>query len=55
MKVKTFIGWTEKGIDKRVNEFLEDSSIEIVDIKFSFPLFLFSAMVIYKDKYVEIN
>ncbi|MFC0562245.1 sporulation protein Cse60 [Halalkalibacter alkalisediminis] len=50
MKVKTFYGWSEKGMDKKVNEFLKDTSIEIVDIKFSSPIFFFSAMVIYKEK-----
>lgn len=48
MRVKTFYGWSETGLDRKVNEFLENSSAEIVDIKFSTPIFFFSAMVIYK-------
>lgn len=36
MKVNTFYGWTEKGIDKKVNEFLNDTSIDIVDIFWPF-------------------
>jgi hypothetical protein len=50
LKVKTFYGWSEKGMDKKVNEFLSDTSIDIVDIKFSSTIFYFSAMVIYKEK-----
>ncbi|MGE7661160.1 sporulation protein Cse60 [Peribacillus sp. NPDC097197] len=40
MKIKTFYGWTEKGMDKKVNEFLAAvPSINVVDIKFGSPLF----------------
>lgn len=50
MRVKTFYGWSEKGMDRKVNEFLESTNIEVVDIKFATPIFFFSAMVIYKEK-----
>ncbi|MGM8363930.1 hypothetical protein ACLIBG_00480 [Virgibacillus sp. W0181] len=50
MKIKTFYGFSEKGLDKKVNEFLNDYSIEVVDIKFSTPIFFFSAMVMYKER-----
>lgn len=49
MRVKTFYGWSEKGMDKKVNEFLENATIEVVDIKFATPVFFYSAMVIYKE------
>lgn len=48
MKVKTFYGWSEKSMDRKINEFLEETGLEIVDIKFATPIFFFSAMVIYK-------
>ncbi|WP_245983287.1 sporulation protein Cse60 [Ammoniphilus oxalaticus] len=49
IKVKTFIGWTEKSLDKKMNAFLSELNGEIVDIKFSTPVFFFSAMLIYKE------
>lgn len=48
VKVKTFYGWSEKSMDRKINEFLEDTDLEIVDIKFATPVFVYSAMVIYK-------
>ena len=49
MKVKTFVGWSENNLDQKVNGFLEDSTLEIVDIKFAIHFFFFSAMVLYKS------
>lgn len=49
MKVKTFNGWSEKHLDKKVNEFLSNTSSKIVDIKFSATIFGPSAMVIYEE------
>ena len=48
MRVKTLSGWSEKSLDRKINEFLENPSVEMVDIKFATPIFFFSAMVIYK-------
>lgn len=48
MRIKTFYGWSEKGLDRKVNEFLEDPVLEIIDIKFPTPVFYFCAMVMYK-------
>lgn len=48
MRVKTFYALSEKGMDRKVNEFLEDTGVEVVDIKFATPIFFFSAMVMYK-------
>jgi hypothetical protein len=50
MKVKTFTGFTESGLDRKINAFLDGRSIEVVDIKFSSSLFYLGAMVIYKKK-----
>lgn len=48
LKVETFAGFTEKGLSKKVNSFLDDNPVEVVDIKFSSTIFFMSAMVIYK-------
>lgn len=48
MQVKTFYGYSEKSLDRKINEFLEDSSLEVIDIKFTAPIFYFCAMIIYK-------
>ena len=49
MKIKTFIGWSEKGLDKKVNDFLSNNSVEVADIKFANPLFYYSVMVFYRE------
>ena len=49
MKVKTLSAMTEKGLDKKVNEFLyENHQIEIIDIKFSYGGTL-AVLIIYRD------
>lgn len=35
-------------MDRKVNEFLESTPAEVVDIKFATPIFFFSAMIMYK-------
>ncbi|WP_192894730.1 hypothetical protein [Neobacillus notoginsengisoli] len=50
MKAKTIIGYTEKGFDKKVNDFLSDASLEIIDVKFSSPVFFFAVLILYKEK-----
>ncbi|MFA1819857.1 hypothetical protein ACDX78_06625 [Virgibacillus oceani] len=49
MKIKTFYALDNSKLDKKVNEFL-NSGVEVVDIKFSNPLFYFSAMVLFDEK-----
>ncbi|MDQ0430307.1 hypothetical protein QOZ98_003145 [Planomicrobium stackebrandtii] len=48
MRVKTFYGYSEKSIDRKINEFLDDTNLEVIDIKFAAPIFYFSAMIMYK-------
>lgn len=48
LRIKTFYAWSEKSMDKKVNEFLEEPTLEIIDIKFPTPVFYFCAMVMYK-------
>ncbi|KKB35475.1 hypothetical protein [Bacillus thermotolerans] len=48
MKAKTIVGWTEKTFDKKLNAFLSNTSLEIIDVKFSSPIFFYSALILYK-------
>lgn len=50
MKVKTLSALSEKGLDKKVNEYLSNLSAEIVDIKFSASTFAVYAMMVYKER-----
>ncbi|MGD6802351.1 hypothetical protein ACQCVK_10270 [Rossellomorea vietnamensis] len=50
MKVKTITGWTEESLDNKVNEFLADPAIEVVELKFSSTIFSYSVMILYKNK-----
>ncbi|WP_187442777.1 hypothetical protein [Rossellomorea vietnamensis] len=50
MKVKTITGWTEESLDNKVNEFLNDPAIEVVELKFSSTIFSYSVMILYKNK-----
>lgn len=48
MKAKTIVGWSEKGFDKKVNAFLSDTSLEIIDVKFATPIFFYTVLILYK-------
>lgn len=49
MKVEIFSGFTEHSLSKKINEFLNNNPMEVVDIKYSATLFYMGAMVIFKD------
>lgn len=53
LRIKTFYGWSEKDLDRKVNEFLSENTIEVVDIKFSTPIFVYSALVMYKSDFIK--
>lgn len=49
MKTKTISAMTEKGLDKKIAEFMyENSHAEIIDIKFSYGGAL-AVLIVYKD------
>lgn len=48
MKVRTFNCWSDKNLDDRVNQFLSNENIEVLEIQFSTTIFTFNAMIIYK-------
>lgn len=58
MKVKLFDCEDESDLEEDINNFLGDSSIEVIDIKYQVSvgifseeqIFCFSAMVLYKKK-----
>lgn len=50
MKVRTFTAMTEKSLDNNVNHFINNASIEVLEIKFSATIFSVAAMVVYKEK-----
>ena len=49
MKVKTFTASTEKILDEKVNEFISNPLIEVIDIKYCANTYL-STMIVYRDK-----
>ena len=54
VRIKTFYAISDKGLDRKVNAFLDDAGIEVTDIQFGMNFFYFSAMVVYRDNQ-EIN
>ncbi|WP_022793673.1 hypothetical protein [Marinococcus halotolerans] len=49
MRIKTFYAISDKGLDKKVNAFLDDAGIEVTDIQFGMNFFYFSAMIVYQN------
>lgn len=50
MKVKTFTAWSDNRLDMKINAFLDNNSIEVIEVKFVSPIFYYTAMVLYKEK-----
>ncbi|MFP4078394.1 MAG: hypothetical protein ACLFUQ_04560 [Candidatus Izemoplasmataceae bacterium] len=48
MKVKLFYAMSESKLEEKANDFLEDTSIEVVDIRYSATVFHFSLLILYK-------
>ena len=48
MKVRVFDSMTSKGLEKKVNRFLEESNVEIIEIKFAGGFGFVAAMISYK-------
>ena len=49
MKIKTITAAAQTKFDELVNEFISNTSIEVIDIKYALPFFFHSACIIYKD------
>jgi len=58
MKVKIFDESHEKDLEKDINDFIKENQIEIIDIKYSVAvslfseeqIYCFSALILYKSK-----
>ncbi|HGN7233086.1 TPA: hypothetical protein ACK0EI_002693 [Staphylococcus aureus] len=48
MNTKILTGMTESSLSRKINKFINDNQIEVIDIKFSSSVFYFGAMIIYK-------
>lgn len=63
MKVKVFDESHEHDLEERVNDFLEENEIKLIDIKFSVAtlydgrsqIYCFSCMIIYEDMEEELQ
>lgn len=51
MRAETITGWSAKELDIKLNNFMSNKTIDIIDVKFSNPILYFSALILYKDKY----
>ncbi|ABR48058.1 hypothetical protein Amet_1893 [Alkaliphilus metalliredigens QYMF] len=49
MKTKIFYAFNEKTVESKVNDFLENSSVEVIDLKFSATVFYFSVLILYRE------
>lgn len=48
MQVKAFTAMSEHSLSKKMNQFLNEVSVEVIDIKFSSTMFFLSGLIIYK-------
>ncbi|GAB2753866.1 hypothetical protein GCM10027174_31530 [Salinifilum aidingensis] len=48
MKIKTFYSSNPEKLDRRVNEFLDDPAIEVVDVQLSSNVFTAWVLIQYK-------
>ncbi|HIS29004.1 MAG TPA: hypothetical protein IAA78_06050 [Candidatus Avamphibacillus intestinigallinarum] len=49
MQVQVFTAITETGLTRKMNRFLNESSVEVIDIKFSSTIFFLSGLIMYKS------
>lgn len=48
MRIKTYRSMFTHALDNKINEFIRQNNIEVIDIKYSVSMFDVSAMIIYK-------
>ncbi|HCZ9402972.1 TPA: hypothetical protein O4G91_002847 [Staphylococcus aureus] len=48
MNTKILTGMTGSSSERKINNFINDNQIEVIDIKFSSSVFYFGVMIIYK-------
>lgn len=49
-RVKTIVAWSEGSFDTKINEFLDNPKYEVVEIKFTTPILMYCAMIVYRSK-----
>lgn len=49
MKVKTLWSMDGDGLDRKVNAFLSQDGIEVVDLRYDTSVFSFSVMIMYEE------
>ena len=50
MKIRVFAAMSEGGLEKKVNDFILTSGIEIIDIQFAAHIFGYAVMIRYKPE-----
>ena len=50
MKAKLITHSFSNGFETKLNEFLADPSIEVIEVKIASPIFTYTALVFYEDK-----
>ena len=48
MNTKILTGMTGSSLERKINNFINDNQIEVIDIKFSSCVFYIGVMIIYK-------
>lgn len=49
MRIKTLWSMDNKKLDRKVNAFLDQSDIRVVDLKYDISMFSFSVMIMYEE------
>jgi hypothetical protein len=49
MKIKIFQAMTERTVEKKVNDFISQTGIEVAEWHYSATIFYFSVMIVYKN------
>lgn len=49
MKVKTLWSMDNRKLDQKVNAFLSQAGIDVIDLRYDISMFSFSVMVMYED------
>lgn len=50
MKVKIFTSISEKSLENKVNDFIQNNNIEVKDIQYSSSVFYVSVCIVYMEK-----
>lgn len=51
MQIKVFASMTERGLENKVNRFLQDTSITVKDVAYSATLFSYTVLITYEENF----